>query len=256
MELQSEVQYDNQEQNQPRTKNVICYIFYNETDDLTKIFETLNNFKKKYGLKYSHQKNTGLIFLNVNSDNLEEFAKVQPFKISKFQSKSEYTCDTATRDALMEQRDTFIRMVWNETTNTLTFMSRTTSRVHGNLVRRIFKDSNQFFNNSNYRILKNFNNHDYTNFNSQSDFNSQSNFNSDHNSQSQLDNQQKNSISDDFQNVVRKNRKNRKDYQNNKQIKNFNTNTNTNMSTNMSTNINTNTKTSIKPRVRGSNTSR
>lgn len=154
MSSNSEVQMVENTENKP--KIMTGYIHYNQSDDLSQLFETLNEFRKNYGLKYSHQGNVGMIFFNINSEHLEAFSKVRPFKISKFQTKSEYTCDKETADKLMQQRDSFVRMNWDEQTNILTFMSRTTSRVHGNLVRRIFKDSEQTFEKNNYKVLRDY----------------------------------------------------------------------------------------------------
>lgn len=140
-----------------RPKIMTGYVHYdNKTDDLAQLFQTLNEFRKNRGLKYSHQDNVGLVFFNISSEHLEELSKVRPFKISKFQTKSEYYCDKETSEKLMGQKDSFLRMNWDEQTNVLTFMSRTTSRVHGNLVRRIFKDSGVNFNKSEYTVLKDY----------------------------------------------------------------------------------------------------
>ena len=140
------------ETNKP--KIMTGFIHYNDSDDLVSLFETLNEFRKNYGLKYSHQGNVKLVFFNINSEHLGEFAKVRPFKISRFQTKTEYQCDEETANKLMGQKDSFVRMLWDETSSVLTFMSRTTSRVHGNLVRRIFKDSGVSFNKDTYRVLR------------------------------------------------------------------------------------------------------
>ena len=45
-------------------------------------------------------------------------------------------------------------MNWSDEDETLTFLSRTTSRIHGQLVRRIFNDSQQEFVRTQYRVLK------------------------------------------------------------------------------------------------------
>ena len=145
-----------------KPKIMTGYIHYdnsnnsNNSDDLTQLFKTLNDFRKNNGLKYSHQGNVGMIFFNVSSEHLEKLYKQTPYKISKFQTRTEYDCDKETADKLMGQKDSFVRMNWDEETNMLTFMSRTTSRVHGNLVRRIFKDSELTFDKTHYRILRDF----------------------------------------------------------------------------------------------------
>ena len=45
-------------------------------------------------------------------------------------------------------------MIWNEEKSVLTFLSRTTSRVHAQLVKRIFRDSQQEFVRTDYTVLK------------------------------------------------------------------------------------------------------
>ncbi len=131
------------------------YIHYGESDDLTKLFDTLNEFRKNNGLKYSHQSKASMVFFNVSSEHLDAFSKVRPFKISRFQTKSEYSCDKETCDQLMSQKDSFLRMLWDENSGVLTFLSRTPSRVHGNLVRRIFRDSGVEFQRDSYSVLRN-----------------------------------------------------------------------------------------------------
>ena len=135
-----------------KSRVITCFIYYNDDDDLPKIFEVIKDFRVRHGLKFSHH--SGYIFFTILSDHLDELAKVRPFKISKYQTNSEYTCTKEVADKLMEQKDSFIRMVWNEN-GTLTFSSRTMHRVHSNLVRRIFKDSNQEFVLDSYKVLKN-----------------------------------------------------------------------------------------------------
>jgi hypothetical protein len=135
-----------------KSRVITCFIYYNDDDDLPKIFEVIKDFRVRHGLKFSHH--SGYIFFTILSDHLNELAKVRPFKISKYQTNSEYTCTKEVADKLMEQKDSFIRMVWNEN-ETLTFSSRTMHRVHSNLVRRIFKDSNQEFIVDSYQVLRN-----------------------------------------------------------------------------------------------------
>lgn len=137
-------------------KNITCLIHYNENDDQTKIFEVLKKFRIERGLKFSHHKE--YIFFTLSSEFLDEFYKERPFKISRFQTKSSYKCDKETSDKLMNQKDSFIRMIYNDENGILSFMSRTTPRIHGLLVRRIFSDSNQEFNKLNYNIFKDENN--------------------------------------------------------------------------------------------------
>lgn len=148
-----------QEQQMAETKPRIMtgYIHYGESDDLTKLFDILNEFRKNNGLKYSHQAKAQMVFFNISSEHLDAFSKARPFKISKFQSRTEYKCDEATSTKLMGQKDSFLRMIWDDETGILTFQSRTPSRVHGNLVRRIFRDSEVEFQRDSYSVLRNYN---------------------------------------------------------------------------------------------------
>ncbi len=149
----------NQEEQMAETRPRIItgFIHVGESDDSTELFNVINEFRKNNGLKYSHQAKAHMVFFNISSEHLDAFSKVRPFKISRFQTRTEYTCDKETCDKLMKQKDSFLRMLWDETTNVLTFMSRTPSRVHGNLVRRIFKDSEVEFQRDNYSVTRNFN---------------------------------------------------------------------------------------------------
>lgn len=148
----------NQEQQMAETKPKIMtgYINYGESDDLTKIFDILNEFRKNNGLKYSHQSKAQMIFFNISSEHLDAFSKVRPFKISRFQTRTEYKCDEATSTQLMGQKDSFLRMIWDGESGTISFQSRTPSKVHGNLVRRIFRDSGVEFQKDSYSVLRNF----------------------------------------------------------------------------------------------------
>ena len=150
---------ENKEENmnvENKLKIMTGFIYYNKAEDLTELFETLNEFRKNYGLKYSHQKFSSKIYFNINSEHLGTLYKKKQFKISRFQTKSEYKCEKKTADKLMRQRDSFIRMDWNDETDTLTFMSRTESKHHSNLVKRIFKDSKITIDMSNYQVLRDY----------------------------------------------------------------------------------------------------
>lgn len=145
------------EQNQltdSATKNKIitCFVHYNKSDDQSKLFDILRDFRTRCSLKFSHH--PGYIFFTLSSEYLNEFSQVRPFKISKFISKSQYTCDKNTADLLMKQRDSFVRMIWGDD-NCMTFLSRTPTRIHNQLVRRIFKDSAQEFDRNSYTYTNN-----------------------------------------------------------------------------------------------------
>lgn len=143
------------EQNQMADSNVnkprvlTGFIYYNENDDLSKIFEVIKDFRTRHGLKFSHYK--GYIFFMMSSEYIDEFGKVRPFKISKFKSSSEYTCTKDVADKLMGQRNSFIRVNWDENGH-LTFRSRTKGFFHNHLVRKLFKDADIEFDNDSYTI--------------------------------------------------------------------------------------------------------
>ena len=136
----------------PKHKNITCLIHYNENDDQSKIFEVLKKFRIEKGLKFSHHKE--YIFFTISSEYLGDFYKERPFKISRFQSKSSYKCSKEISDKITAQKDSFIRMIWDEDNERLTFMSRTLPRIHGILVKRIFNDAKEEFKRENYLINK------------------------------------------------------------------------------------------------------
>lgn len=133
-------------------KNVTGYIHFNKDDDLTKIFESLHQFRTSHRLKYYHHRND-FIFFSVKSDCLNELAKVQKFKISHYSSKSTYFCTKEVADKLVAVRDSFVRLSWDETEGTVQFLSRTIGRVHNELVRRVFKAAAETFERTNYHFV-------------------------------------------------------------------------------------------------------
>lgn len=134
------------------TRNVTGYIHFNKDDDLTKIFETLHTFRISYKLKYYHHRND-FIFFSVKSDCLSELAKVQPFKISHYSSKSTYSCTKEVAEKLLAVRDSFVRTSWDEEKGTVQFLSRTIGRVHNELVRRVFKTADEDFVRTSYHFV-------------------------------------------------------------------------------------------------------
>ena len=133
-----------------KPKNITCFIKYNDQDNLETIFNILKDFKSKHGLKWSHHKD--IIFFQTGSDKLEEFSKVQKFKISKYQAKATYKCSKEDCDKLMSQKDSFLRMRWDEENNCVIFLSRTTFKVHRRLIRRIFTDSEVEFDKDSFSV--------------------------------------------------------------------------------------------------------
>ena len=133
-----------------KPRNITCFIKYNDQDNLETIFNTLKDFKSKHGLKWSHHKD--IIFFQTGSDKLEEFSQVQKFKISKYQAEATYKCSKEDCDKLMNQKDSFLRMRWDEENNTVIFLSRTTFKVHRRLIRRIFTDSEVEFDKDSFSV--------------------------------------------------------------------------------------------------------
>lgn len=134
------------------------FVYYNENDDLAKIFDVIKDFRVRHGLKYSHYK--GYIFFMMSSEFLDEFSKVRPFRISKFKSSSEYSCSKDVADKLIEQRNSFIKMRWDE--SGITFRSRTKTFFHNHLVRKLFKDAEIELNQESYTVHR-FNQEDEVN---------------------------------------------------------------------------------------------
>jgi hypothetical protein len=135
-----------------RSRNVTGYIHYNKSDDLTKTFEVLKEFRTKYGLKFSHHRD--YVFFSLKSDYLDELAKKQPFRISHYRSKSEYKCDENISEKLLGQSDSFLRMTYNKENGVVQFLSRTTGYIHRHLVIRVFNDSDVSFDKNNYTNIR------------------------------------------------------------------------------------------------------
>lgn len=150
-------QQEQQEQQMTENKTRIMtgFIHYDENDDKDKLFNILKEYRTNYGLKFSHQSKAQMVFFNISSEYMSSFSKVRPFKISHFQTRTEYKCDDVTSSQLMKQKDSFLRMMWNQETGSLTFLSRTPARVHSNLVRRVFRDSGVQFHSDSYSFIKN-----------------------------------------------------------------------------------------------------
>ncbi len=130
---------------------VTGYIVYKEGEDLAGVFESLKKFRTNNGLKFSHH--AGYIFFTIRSDHLAEFAKERKFKISKFVTKSEYSCTKEVADKIYEQRDAFIRIIWDEENGKVLFSSKVPPRIHSTFVRRVFKGSEQEFEKDSYKVV-------------------------------------------------------------------------------------------------------
>jgi hypothetical protein len=133
---------------QKKLKNITCIIHCNADDDLSEKFVHLHDFKKKYGLKFSHHK-TCIIF-NLKSEHLTELNALVKFKVSSYMNSSQYVCEKDIADKLMSRHDSFLRMNYYD--GSVVFSSRTPIRIHNILVRNLFKDFEQQFDTKNYII--------------------------------------------------------------------------------------------------------
>ncbi len=136
-----------------KPKIFTCFIYYSNDDDLSKIFEVINSFRASHNLKYTQQ--PGYFFFNLNQDAFPEFSKVRPFSVSKYQTNSEYSCSKDIADKILEKKNSFIKILWNEDTKSLNFFSRTLARIHNNLVYKIFKDAEIEFLKNSYKFTRN-----------------------------------------------------------------------------------------------------
>jgi len=140
-----------------KNANVTCYRKYDykndNPEDVKKIFASINELKSKFHLKFSNHPECGIIMLLFNRDNFAEFKKELDFSVSKYTSVTKYTCDVATSEKLKQQKDSFLRLHYDD--GLLLFTSRTPLNVHKKLVKRIFKDSEVEFNKSNLVFTQN-----------------------------------------------------------------------------------------------------
>ncbi len=140
-----------------KNANVTCYRKYDykndNPEDVKKIFATINDLKSKFHLKFSNHPECGIIMLLFNRDNFAEFKKELDFSVSKYTSVTKYTCDVATAERLKQQKDSFLRLHYDD--GMLLFTSRTPLNVHKKLVKRIFKDSEVEFNKNNLVFTQN-----------------------------------------------------------------------------------------------------
>ncbi len=147
------------ENTETKPKNVTCYIKYDYKNDnneeVNKIFANLQELKSKYHLKFSNHPDCGITMLIFSRDNFNEFKEKLNFSVSKYTSVTKYSCDQETADKLKTQKDSFLRLHYED--GLLLFTSRTPLNVHKKLVKRIFKDSEVEFNKANL-VLGNENN--------------------------------------------------------------------------------------------------
>jgi len=140
-----------------KNANVTCYRKYDykndNPEDVKKIFASINELKSKFHLKFSNHPECGIIMLLFNRDNFGEFKKELDFSVSKYTSVTKYTCDVSTAEKLKQQKDSFLRLHYDD--GMLLFTSRTPLNVHKKLVKRIFKDSEVEFNKNNLVFTQN-----------------------------------------------------------------------------------------------------
>jgi hypothetical protein len=139
------------ENTETKPKNVTCYIKYdykNDNDEeVNKIFTNLHELKSKFHLKFSNHPDCGITMLIFSRDNFSEFKEKLNFSVSKYTSVTKYCCDQQTADKLKLQKDSFLRLHYED--GLLLFTSRTPLNVHKKLVKRVFKDSEVVFDKAN-----------------------------------------------------------------------------------------------------------
>jgi hypothetical protein len=129
-------------------KLITGYIRYNKDENIENVINTLKSFHAKY----SHH--IGYIFFSLDQNKLSELSTLLKFRISRFESKSHYSCSPDLASSLTSQRDSFLRIHYVDASQSVEFLSRTTSSVHYNLVQRLFKRANIEFVHSNYSSNK------------------------------------------------------------------------------------------------------
>lgn len=139
------------ENTETKPKNVTCYIKYDykndNTEEVNKIFTSLQELKSKFHLKFSNHPDCGITMLIFCRDNFSDFKEKLNFSVSKYTSVTKYTCDQQTADKLKLQKDSFLRLHYED--GLLLFTSRTPLNVHKKLVKRVFKDSEVEFDKAN-----------------------------------------------------------------------------------------------------------
>lgn len=137
--------------NENNSVNVCCFHRYSKNDDLTKIFETINDFRNKYGLKFTHHK--FYIYMIIKSDYLKELSQVLPFQISKFKTESHYNCSPEDVQLITSVKNSFIRTTFDENLGIVVFRSKTNMAIHLSLVQKIFESLKYDFDSTNHTIL-------------------------------------------------------------------------------------------------------
>jgi hypothetical protein len=139
------------ENTETKPKNVTCYIKYDykndNNDEVNKIFTNLQELKSKFHLKFSNHPDCGITMLIFSRDNFSDFKEKLNFSVSKYTSVTKYSCDQQTADKLKLQKDSFLRLHYED--GLLLFTSRTPLNVHKKLVKRVFKDSEVEFDKAN-----------------------------------------------------------------------------------------------------------
>jgi hypothetical protein len=129
-------------------KLITGYVRYNKDENVEDVISTL----KSFNAKYSHH--IGYIFFSLDQQKLSDLSTQIKFRISRFESKSEYICNDEIANIITAQRDSFLRVHYNPESKVIEFLSRTTSSVHYNLVQRLFKRSNVDFDRDSYTSFR------------------------------------------------------------------------------------------------------
>jgi hypothetical protein len=131
-------------ENTTTRKLITGYVRYNKDENIESTISTLRSFNAKY----THH--VGYVFFSLDQQRLSDLSTQLKFRISRFESKSEYTCPSDVATQITDQRDSFLRVHYHTDRNVLEFLSRTTSSVHYSLVLRLFKRAGVEFHRENY----------------------------------------------------------------------------------------------------------
>ena len=129
-------------------KLITGYVRFNKDENIESVITTL----KSFNAKYSHH--VGYVFFSLDQQRLSDLSTQLKFRISRFESKSEYSCPADVATLITDQRDSFLRVHYHTDRSVLEFLSRTTSSVHYNLVQRLFKRAGVEFSRDNYSSFR------------------------------------------------------------------------------------------------------
>lgn len=137
------------------TKSIIIYVKFND-DEINNIFEKIKEFRNNNlkTLKFTSPYK-GLIFLSINSDEMDNFRKLINYSVSTFNTFTKFKCSPEDAASLQSRRDSFIKMKYVD--GYVEFRSRVKFSFHKYLVKQIFNHSNVDFKYENYTLVKDFN---------------------------------------------------------------------------------------------------